>query len=443
MKQRGSIAMATILLLLLSCASLGVLTQVLDHERIVRAREMSLRRAETVHNGLIPEVHLTIRDLAARRRSDVLPLPTPESLLRCEPLSAPFALQLCHQLRLRYRGPATDPQRVLIDDTVRATDSRGRSPWKALLRADILQGDIPLPQFGVWIGGEPAADPPIDPATLGLDLRSGLPVVQSTSPLRGEAGDLLLAALSLSARRADYRQLRERLGLPPGDSAPPAGVYPITAGPQVLAVYVQGDVDRLTLQAQDGRQQVLMTQGNGEHAFRYTPGAADWQVVPRSPELLRFAERILVNGAIRQLTGEPGPALLAASRLLIASSDTITITGDLEIAEDETEIAAPLTVLAGRRDLVTGERRDGGLVLAGKGGMRVRAHLVTEGAFRNAGGAVMLRGTLAAGKYEAGSRVTLDCRLPAPDTPFPVSSGPVTLIRAIRLLGIWEETHEP
>lgn len=443
MKQRGSIAMATILLLLLSCASLGVLTQVLDHERIVRAREASLRRAEAVRNGLIPEIHLTIRALAARRRCDVLPLPAPESMLACEPLSAPFAMQLSHQVRLRYRGPATEPQRVLIDDTVRASDSRGRFPWKGLLRADILQGDIPLPQFGVWIGGEPSATPPIDPATQGLDLRSGLPVVRSTSPLRGEAGDLLLAALSLSARRADYRQLRERLGLPPGDSAPPAGVYPITAGPQVVAVYVQGDIDRLTLRALGGRQQVLMRQGDGEHAFCYTPGAADWQVVPRSPELLRFAERILVNGAIRQLTGEPGPALLAGSRLLIASSDTITIIGDLEIAEDETEIAPPLTVFAGRRDLVTGELRDGGLVLAGRGGMRVRAHLVTEGTFRNAGGAATLRGTLAAGKYETGSRVTLDCRLPAPDTPFPVSSGPVTLIRAIRLLGIWEETHEP
>jgi len=352
-------------------------------------------------------------------------------------------LLLSHRPWQRYREATAGPWRFLVDDTIRATDARGRSPWKALLRADILQGDIPLPQFGVWVGGEPTIDPSSDPVAWGLDLRSGLPTVHSPLPLQGEAGDLLLAALSLSARQADYRQLRERLGLPPGSAAPADGVYPITTDREVPAIYVQGNIDRLTLLARAGRQQVMISQGSGVHVFCYTPGADDWQVAPRDPEPLRFAERILINGAVHQLTGEPGPALLPGSRLLIASAGSIVITGDLEVAEAEAEAAPPLTILAGRRDLVTGERRDGGLVLAGKSGMRVQAHLVTEGVFRNAGGAALLRGTLAAAEFAAGSRVTIDCRLPASNTPFPISAGPVTLIRAIRLLGIWEEAHEP
>ncbi len=444
MNRRGSIVLAAIFILLLSCVSFAVLTQAIDHERIVRAREKRRLSAESSRNGLVAEVALTLRWLETHRR---VPSGLPGQPLKVfpnRPLTLPAGLILEHRPVNREIDRSPTLCRMEYDDTISARTTPRAIPYLALLRAEIWQGEIPLPQLGVWLSGE-GPEGPAEPSPLaGLEVRQGLPPLLAPLQVRGEAGDLLLAALSLKSRQSDYREIRTRLGLSAGTAPPPAGIYPILREGEISALYVQGDVERMLLLAIDEKQQVTIALAGIEETFRYTPGKADCQSLSAPGEPRLFAQQILVNGAIHSLAGGGDAAMLPECQLLIASAGRITVTGHLTAATSQRPgLSPPLTLLAGRKDLVTGNSCEGGVTLLGKVELQLEAHLVVDGDLVNAGKKVYLKGTLAASRVRGGTGVVIDCRLPAAGTTLPITAGPLTLLRKIGLLGIWEETHEP
>ncbi len=137
-------------------------------------------------------------------------------------------------------------------------------------------------------------------------------------------------------------ELRAHLGLPPGSTAPPTGVYlPNNGGLVTGGIYVQGNSNHTELSVDgSGRQVYTIQDKNGQtstikvdrttNTTEYTPYGQASQTLAGTPNGVLF-----VNGKIQTLTGpgrvggDPLPAVADGSQLTVVSNGDINLEGDL------------------------------------------------------------------------------------------------------------------
>lgn len=164
-------------------------------------------------------------------------------------------------------------------------------------------------------------------------------------------GDLARAALGLAPKNGAVLgtvELREALGLPAAGGRPPEGIYWRRDGELTGGVYVEGDLARLELRDEGGRQRLAL-----EHAslparviFIVDRGSGTTSVDGAAYSGLVDGP-VFVEGAIHSLSsgslpGSPVPAVLAPGvALTVAASGDITVAGHL-VYDASTDPVPPL-----------------------------------------------------------------------------------------------------
>ena len=145
------------------------------------------------------------------------------------------------------------------------------------------------------------------------------------------SGRLLADALGLGGPLPDWRRIREKFNLEPGDAPIPPGIYLAQDGEEVTAVFVEGDLQKLELSAGDGWQAVAFLQNGLRSELRYQPGLASlaWSG-PEAVAGRTFSEKIIVHGNIWDIGQAGAAAFLSASRLQVLACGQMVVRTQLE-----------------------------------------------------------------------------------------------------------------
>lgn len=152
-------------------------------------------------------------------------------------------------------------------------------------------------------------------------------------------GDLARAALGLppdNGALLGVGELREALGLPAAAARPPEGIYWLRGGDLTGGVYVEGDLARLELQDDGGRQLLALEHATAPVRVVFIVDRAGGTTVANGVARSGVIDGpVYVEGSVRSLSsgaaaGAPVPAALApGAALTVAASGDITATGHL------------------------------------------------------------------------------------------------------------------
>lgn len=372
-----------------------------------------------------------------------------------------------------------------------AVEARGRIPgWRPEAAAgldlglNVLAGRMPLAYFPLLLAGADANQAAAELLEEGrvslvpLSRRSLAPralvtprplVPADPTPLLAEA--LKIKLLEPGRVRLDI--LRQALGLPLVDEPVPDGVYLVRSDSGLGGVFVQGDLDRLLLGVEGGRQVIGFESPAGAWRLSFVPGLGPTEFTTPAGSTTDDhvpLGLILVNGTVASLSAarpdgtgglevsqEPGlPCLRDGQSLTIVSSRELTIDSDL-LAEGVRwagsipylrDKPSQLVVYAGSRDPLTGAETAGRVRIGPDAPARVRvqASLAAAGTFAVEGLAkeVIVSGGIQAASLKPGrstlmispdERITSGLLVPAPG---PAAAEPVLKVLGLRPLA-WRE----
>ncbi len=398
MNNRGHMVLALIALLLFTVAGLGMLGQTLQHSRIERARRLRHLRGTQLRRALTVGLHEYRLQLA---RVDIAALADP---VRDLFTAAVFPERLTDDCRLQHdfafavHRVEKDFRRTRVHCTLQAAIPGTAFGEAGEMSCDLLEGAIPLEELPLRVAAAGPGEIEEYLRRNGVVNRSGERAVGSEVGVVDNGDAWLGQAMQLDGTAVDWPALRRRLGMEPLDQPVPHGIYVIVDGREVSCVFVQGDVDRLTLKA-GGDQQLLQLEQGGTAMVdaAYTPGSAGFSAP--GTELagagLTFRERILVNGSIRRLEGDPAGAFTAATRLLIAVAGSVTIATPLQ-EENATSETVHLTLLTRNREFFSQRPVEADVTVTGGDGTRLQASLLVAGTLRLPDGQTTVTGSLQA-----------------------------------------------
>ncbi|MCX6560738.1 MAG: hypothetical protein NTZ26_09490 [Candidatus Aminicenantes bacterium] len=366
-----------------------------------------------------------------------------------------------------------------------AIDARGRlAGWRPEATAgldlslDILSGRPPLAYLPFLLAGTEAnetaalllAEGRIQFAAGGRRRLSPHGLVSPRPLIPGDASPLLAEAMKIGMLEPGgirLALLRQALGLPPVNEPVPDGVYLIRNDSGPGGVFVQGDLDRLLLAIEGGRQIIGFESPAGAWKLAFTPGLGPTEFL--TPEGLRQDDHpplgiVFVNGAVGSLsaaTVDSSGALVAAEEagipclrdgqsLTIVSTDELVIDSDLlhegvrwaDTIPYLKDRQSQLVVYAGSRDVLDGTDTRGAIRIGADAPseVRIQASLAAAGSLAVEGAAkkVVVSGGLQAASLRLGdNRLTI-----APDeriadgrmTPCcgPLAAEPVLLVLGLR-----------
>lgn len=270
------------------------------------------------------------------------------------------------------------------------------------LRLGILCGNIPLSFFPFLLDQKLESgrertfleDHNISFVSKDVGLSKMRPYFSEGGLLPQETGSLAAKALKIKLLRPEdfsLSLLRRVLGLEQVNEPVPEGVYLVKDDLGLGGVYVQGDVDRMTLAIEDEHQVVSFETANGRWVLRFSPsriktifntpqGNKSFDLIPLGIILVSGKIHSLGGGALSP-SGEPFlikdqevPSLLNGVSLTIVASDEVTLSSHLihqglrwvEGIPYLKDSKSELFIFSAGKDFLDGSAKDGGVVIGGE-----------------------------------------------------------------------------
>lgn len=402
MRNRGSILLAILVMVMLAACAMGLLTQTYWHLHIVRARRQHLESSQAVRNELVRVLHRWHGQVTALEWPDVV---EPEKEVfageRFPPQEA-GQTTVSFSFRLGPVWGATDGVFRSVIAALRATD--GRSAWRAEAQVVVARGFLPVTAWPVLLHGQETVDPLSSPPPVRLP--AGTKVQRSTRGLTEDTAAVLPGFPDFTGDSGEWPVWRRKLGQPASSQPLADGVYLAREKGRVDAVFVQGAVDELVFACAGEWQEFRVWQGGRCWSFAYVPGKAQWRG-PDGVEAVGFAEQLYINGRIDSLTQAGGSAFQPRARLRLYCSAAVTIRSSLTVS------GLTLSTFA-----VAGLTLTAKTVRVSAAGATVAATVIASGAL-SWDDAFTLRGTVCA--RGIGGRGELTLRPPAPGSPPPTA----------------------
>jgi hypothetical protein len=411
MANRGNIVVVLLLMILLAASGLALLTHTGLHAQVVAARGERRLAGAAGGQALLLRLHRYREKLAG---ADMNAFLEPEreffnndtfpDLAEDEWLS-------CHRFRL-ISLPAGDGFRVVrILDHVRAAREGGRLALEARAGVDLVAGDVPAGELGLLVAHGIEDTPASFLAGHGVEYAgSQLPLVGSF-PVSSETRRLLGEALGMPAQAPDWRRIREKFNLEPGDAPVPPGVYLARSEAEVASVFVEGDLQKLEFSAGEGWQSIRFEQDGRRSELRYRPGSnlLTWSG-SEAVDGLCFAEKVVVHGSVWDIRQEGAAAFLAEARIeLLACGRLVVRTGlESENLAIGRERVPGLLLMTCDRDFFSDETIAADVVMDTEGKKTVQAQVIAAGALVNGGAHVEITGGVYAEDIENAGRLKVD-----------------------------------
>lgn len=430
MGERGNIALALLFALLLAASGMALLTRGGDHLRVAAARCQRRLEGAALEQALLLGLHRYREALAA---ADPMAWTGPETAFfsaETFPGWSEDGVAGRHEFRCRPWREEDGFRLMRVEDLVRTRRPGGRLECAARASVELLAGDIPANEIGLLVSDPAAVDAAAYLAGRNVTYGGSLLPMAGGLSVQAAAGRLLCAALGLPVETPDWALLREAFGLPASVDPVPPGIYLSRAGNEVLAVYVEGDLERLVMTAGNGRQGIAFEQGGRRLEMSYVPGedGLSWSGV-EGPEVAacRFTGRIVVHGSVWSVVQEGAAAFLAASRIELLASGRLVVATGLE--SENLETGAPripkMLLMTCSEDFFGDGPVDADVAFTSGGETTMEAQVIAGGSLVNGGGSVRICGGVIAGGVVNRGRVTVEG-----------AAGDFALGRALRLPGL-------
>lgn len=381
MNSRGHMMLAMIALILFSVAGLGALGQILQHGRIERARRTRQSRFAQLHRAVTLGLHEYRRRLLS---VDIAAMTHPATDFFRAGDFPDVVREGClvhHELTLSRRTWTDRFRRTRVRCVIRAAIPASSFSESAEAACDLLEGEIPVERIAIALPNGAGAETSGDEFLRrnGIVNRSGEKAVVEDISHGDNLDQWLRSTLRLEMETIDWRALRDRLGMDVLDMPIPDGIYVIADGSDVSCIFVQGNLDRLQLDAGDGRQHVTLVRNGITTTATYTPGGADFSAP--GTELtgpLIFAEKILINGTVLRLESGSGAAFASGTRLLLAVAGSVFITSNLQ-ERDGGKSQPHLTLLTRARKFFSMQTTSSDVTIADTNGVTLQVGIIAAG----------------------------------------------------------------
>jgi len=410
--ERGQIVLALLFVLLLSVSGLALLTHTGVHLKIVAARKDKRLAAVALEQTLVLNLHRFRDKLAA---ADMNAFQEPESEFFNHdtfPDVLEGRMASGHQFSF-FTLSAGDGFSVLrVLDLMRASRSGSRLSYAGRCGVDLFKGNFSASEPGLLVTRPCTETPAAFLAGRGVEYAgSRLPLVGDFAVAR-ETGRLLAEAMGLAGTIPDWRSIRAKFSLEPSDAPIPPGVYLVPEGEDVAGVFVQGDLQKLEIFANNGRQFIVFCQDGRCCELSYLPGldSMTWSGndAPAAGGAA-FGEKIIVHGSVWDIRQSGNAAFLPAARIELLASGRLVVHSDLEsdnLALGKEKFPG-LLLMTCDRDFFSGEAVNADVVIAAAGARTIQAQVIAAGALVNEGGEVEITGSLVAGDIENAGRLCI------------------------------------
>ncbi|MCG2810740.1 MAG: hypothetical protein L6428_04675 [Candidatus Aminicenantes bacterium] len=408
---RGNIVISLLFVLLLSVSGLALLTHSDLHVKIIAARKGKWQAAAALEQTLLLDLHQYREKLTT---ADMNAFSVPEIDFFNNTVFPDQSNGDClsqNHFSLQVLRSEEDFFLIRILNRIEVQKKGSRLLAAGQAGVDLLKGNIPAGEFGLVVNKAIDEDPAAYLAARGVEY----PGVQL--PLIGKLavdfayGRLLAETLCLSDPVPDWRRIREKLNLEPSDAPIPPGIYLVQDEGEVVAVFVEGDLDQLEFGADGGWQTVSFRQDGRQSELSYQPGLES--LVWSGPEAvggLTFAEKIIVHGNVWGIEQEGAAAFLDASRIQLLASGRLVVRSGLEgenLALQKEKLPNLLLMTSGR-DFFSGAEVNGDIVLEMSGENMVQAQLLAAGTLINGAGSVRISGGIYAGDIQNSGQLQVD-----------------------------------
>lgn len=411
MAERGQIVLVLLFMLLLSVSGLALLTHTGLHLKIIAARKEKLLAAAALEQTLVLNLHRYREKLAA---ADMNAFQEPESEFFNhdnfpDMLEGRFASR--HQFSSITLSAGDGFSVVRILDLMQASRSGSRLSYVGRAGVDLFQGSFSASEPGLLVARRCAETPAAFLASRGVEyVGSQMPLVGEIS-LAHDTGLLLSETLGLPGQVPDWRRIREKFDLEPSDAPIPPGVYLVRDGEDVVAVFVQGDLQKLEFAAANGRQFIIFCQDGRCCELSYQPGLGSMAWCG-SEEVggAAFREKIIVHGNVWDIRQPGSAAFTPAARIELLACGRLVVRSGLEsenLALGKEKFPG-LLLMTCDRDFISNEVVNADIVIAGSGASTVQAQVLAAGALVNEGGDVEITGSLVADDIENSGRLRID-----------------------------------
>jgi hypothetical protein len=406
--RRGNIVIAVLFVLLLSISGLALLTHSLLHSKIIGARRSKWQVAAGLEQALVLQLHRYRQQLDA---SDMNKFSAPENDF-FNTVNFPDTGEDGFQVKNHFsRQPLTSGNGFLkfrIFNRLAASRDKSRLKYYGQASVDLLKGDIPLTEITMLVNKDIAGTQTAYLAGKGVEWRGQLMSLPGKPLVEGDCRSLLAGTLKLRGQFPDWRQIREKFNLEPGDEPIPPGIYLALAVGMVEAVFVEGDLQKLEFTTANDRQSIVFQQDNRSFALSYQPGRES--VLWNGQEAVSgygFAEKIIVHGNIWAIEQSGNAAFEADSRIQVLASGKMVVRSGLEcenLGVQKTKFAN-LLLMTSNKDFFSGDETNADIIMATGADSTVEAHLLAAGNLIHGDGLLKLSGSLIAGDIQNSGRL--------------------------------------
>jgi hypothetical protein len=408
--RRGNIVITILFVLLMSFSGLALLTHTLLHSKIIAARRGRWQVSTGLEKSLVLQLHRYHQQLAS---SDMTRFPAAENDFFNStnfPDSSTEGFLVKNHFSRQPLDPGNGFLTIRIFNRMNAAREHSRLTCGSQVSVDLLRGDIPLSEFPLLVTGDIAATQADYLAGKRVEWPASVMPLPGNPVIAGDCRSLLAATLQLDGLFPDWRQIREKFGLEPGDAPVPPGIYLEIAAGQVRAVFVEGSLQLLQFTVAGGRQSIVFRQDSLSFELSYQPGRDS--VLWSGKEAVSgygFAEKIIVHGSIWAIEQSGNAAFAAGSKLQVLASGQMTVRSGLageNLGLQKTKFANLLLMTVGR-DFFSGDEINADITLATGTDSLVEAHLLAAGKLIHGDGLLTLSGSLIAGEIRNSGRLRI------------------------------------
>jgi hypothetical protein len=413
MNRRGNIVIAVLISILLSLSGLALLTHSLLHSKIIGARRSKWQVSGGLEQALLLQLHRYRQQLD---NSDMNQFSDPENDF-FSPANFPDArvgaVLVKNSFSRQALAPGSGFARVRIFNRLSAVRENSRLTCLGQASVDLLKGDIPLAELPLLVNREMAAAQADYLAGKGVEWSAAIVPLPGNPLVGADCSPLLVETLQLEGEFPDWRQIRDKFNLEPGDAPIPSGTYLVLAGSSVRAVFVQGDLQRLEFSAANGRQSIVFGQNGGSLELSYLPGRDS--VLWSGREAVTgydFTEKIFVHGNIWAIAQTGNAAFASGAGIQVLASGRMTVSSGLrgESLGPPACTFASLLLMTSKRDFFTADEVNADIILAANAGDVVEAHLLAAGSLVHGGGSMKISGSLIAGDIQNSGSLLVEAR---------------------------------
>jgi hypothetical protein len=410
MNRRGNIIIAVLFLLLLSFSGMALLTHSLLHSKIIGARRSKWQASRGLEQALVLQLHRYRQRLAD---SDMNHFSDPENdFFNSEnfPDTDEGGFRVKNIFSRQQLTTGGGYVKVRIFNRLAASKDKSRLLYCGQASVDLLRGDIPLSEFTLLVNKEIAATQAAYLASKGVEWSVPIIPLPGKPAVQGDCNPLLAETLQLKGQFPDWRQIREKFNLEPGDAPIPPGIYLALVTGIVKAVFVEGSLQLLEFEADAGRQSIVFRQDNRSFALSYQPGRESvlWSGM-EAVSGYGFAEKIFVHGNIWAIEQSGNAAFVGDSRIQVLASGKMVVSSGLEgenLGLQKTKFANLLLMTSGK-DFFNGNEINADIILATGADSTVEAHLLAAGKVIHGDGLLKLSGSLIAGDIQNSGRLQI------------------------------------